>query len=81
MTVLSRAGQRSTFSLHRAALMFSNHINEHPRARNSWQAMIDEGTEPPVTGQVETMRLHVRHALKQRMAITAATTTQQEGPS
>lgn len=78
MTVLSRAGERSKFSLHRAALMFSNHINEHPRARNVWQAMIDEGTEPPVTDQVETMRLQVRHALRQRMATP---TTQQERPS
>lgn len=81
MTVLSRAGERSKFSLHRAALMFSNHINAHPRARNVWQAMIDEGTEPPVTGQVETMRPHVRHALRQRMAIAATTTSQQESPS
>lgn len=81
MTVLSRAGERSKFSLHRAALMFSNHINEHPRARNTWQAMIDEGTEPPVTDQVETMRLQVRHAPRQRMAAAAIPTTQQERPS
>lgn len=62
MTQSSRAAERSKFSLHRAALMFSSHIEAHPRAQAGWEAMIDEGSEPHAAA-AELRRLHIRDSL------------------
>ena len=62
MTQSSRAAERSKFSLHRAALMFTSHVEAHPRAEAGWEAMIDEGSEPHATA-AEVRRLSIRDSL------------------
>jgi hypothetical protein len=62
MTQSSRATERSKFSLHRAALMFSHHLDTHARATSGWMSTIHEGSEL-LASAAEQRRLHIRESL------------------
>lgn len=63
MTFPSRADERRKFSQHRAALLFSTHIDTRVGPADLWHGTIDEGTEPAPATQIEARRNHIRAAL------------------
>ena len=62
MTHLNRATERSHLGNYRAELMFSRHLQRHPRASASWFGAIHEGTEPLIEG-AELRRQQIRNSL------------------